>query len=146
MATKIDSSVRVINGLHGELWCDGVKWAEVDSFKVLIRKNKASILICKMPVEGTKMTSVKNSGTISGFHVDSNSFAEILATQEGKDVRHTLRGKLADPDAYGFESVNVYDVSFDELTAMDFQAGNVSKFSIPFTCGMVEPDDVITPR
>lgn len=146
MATKIDSSVRVINGLHGELWCDGVKWAEVDAFKVVIRKNKATILMCGQPVEGTKMTSVKNSGAISGFHVDSNAASEINATQNGKDVRHTLRGKLADPDALGFETVNVYDVSFDELTAMDFQAGNVSKFNTPFTCGLVEFDDAITPR
>lgn len=145
MATKIDSSTRVINGLHGELWSDGVKWAEVDAFKVVVRKNKATILLCGHPVEGTKMTSVKNSGSISGFHVDSNAAAEIGATQEGKDVRHTLRGKLADPDAWGFETVNVYNVSFDELTAMDFQAGNVSKFNIPFTSGEIEFDDVITP-
>lgn len=146
MATKVDSAVRVINGLHGQLWCDGVKWAEVDAFKVVIRKNKATVLLCQQPVEGTKMTSVKNTGTISGFHVDSNAAAETKATQEGKDVRHTLRGKLADPDAYGFETVNVYDVSFDELTAMDFQAGNVSKFSTQFTCGLVEFEDQITPR
>lgn len=146
MATQIDSSVRVINGLHGELWCDGVKWAEVDSFKVVVRKNKATILLCGQPIEGTKMTSVKNSGNISGFHVDSNLADEIKATQEGKDVRHTLRGKLADPDAWGFETVNIYDVSSDELSGMDFQAGNVSKFNIPFTSGLVEFDDVIKPR
>lgn len=146
MATKIDSSTRVINGLHGELWCDGVKWAEVDSFKILVRKNEATILLCGRPVEGTKMTSVQNSGSIGGFHVDSNLAAEIKATQEGKDVRHTLRGKLKDPDAWGFETVNIYDVSFGELLGMDFQAGNVSKFNIPFKSGLVEFDDVITPH
>lgn len=146
MATRIDSSVRVINGIHGELWFDGIKWAEVDSFKIVIRKNKATVLFCGNPVEGTKMTSVRNSGNIGGYHVDSANAAEIRATQEGRDVRHTLRGKLADPDSWGFETVNAYDVSFDELTPMDFQAGSVSKFNTPFTCGVVELDDQITPR
>lgn len=148
MPQQISSAGEVINGLYGELWVDGVKKAEIDKFQVVIKKNASTILFCGHPVEDTKMTSVANSGSMEGYHLDSWLAEEIETTQQGRDLRHTIRGKLADPDVlkYGHEAVEILNVTFSQLTAMDWQAGQPGRISIPFTCGKVKFTDKIPVR
>lgn len=146
MAKKIDSAKRVINGTYGEFWCDGRKWAEVDSFQIVLKKNSVAIKFCGEIIEDTKMLSVSNSGSLGGFHVDSCFASEIERTQDGKEVRHTFRGKLADPDSWGFEAVEVYNVTFSQLTAMDWKAATEGKINTPFTCGRIKFTDKIPVR
>jgi hypothetical protein len=42
---------------------------------------------------------------------------------------------LADPDSHGSESIEVYDVSFDEVNLLQFENGAISEESIPFKAG-----------
>lgn len=146
MATQLDGAMRVINGTYGEFWCDGRKWAEVDSFQIIVKKNSVVIKLCGDVIEDTKMLSVSNSGSLGGFHVDSAFADEIELTQNGKDVRHTFRGKLADPDSWGFETVEAYNATFSQLTAMDWKAATEGKINTPFTCGRIKFTDKIAVR
>lgn len=129
---------RVMSGTWGQVWVDGELWVELDGFQAKYSKNKSDINLCGNMVVGTKVTSVKGTGSLSAHKVYTRNAAQIDALLEGKDVRCTIVGKLADPDAYGAERVVLYDVSFDDETIMDFQAGNPGKVSYPFTFGRRE--------
>ena len=50
-----------------------------------------------------------------------------------KEPRFTLIGKLADPDADGVERIVVKNVSFDDLTLMDWEVGAIGQSEHPFT-------------
>jgi hypothetical protein len=89
-------------------------------------------------VVGTKITSVKGTGSISAHKVYTRNTAQIDAILDGKDVRCTIVGKLDDPDAFGAERVALYNVSFDDETLADFAAGSPGKISYPFTFGRRE--------
>ncbi len=129
---------RVMSGTWGQVWVDGELWVELDGFQAKYSKNKSDINMCGNMVVGTKVTSVKGTGSLSAHKVYTRNTAQIDALLEGRDVRCTIVGKLADPDAYGAERVALYDVSFDDETIMDFQAGNPGKVSYPFTFGRRE--------
>ena len=45
----------------------------------------------------------------------------------------TLMGKLADPDSNGTERIVVKNVSFDDLTLMDFEVNALGGTEHPFT-------------
>ncbi len=143
MASTIDSAKRTINGTYGSMWFDGRKIAEIKGFQLKSRKNSTTINLAGEILEDTKMTSVTNSGQITIFHVDSGFADEMAQTQRGADLRHTLRVKLADPDSFGAETINVFNVSLSELTAADWQAATVGEVTTPFTCGRYEFDDRI---
>lgn len=129
---------RVMSGTWGQVWVDGELWVELDGFQAKYSKNKSDISMCGNMVVGTKVTSVKGTGSLSAHKVYTRNTAQIDALLEGRDVRCTIVGKLADPDAYGAERVALYDVSFDDETIMDFQAGSPGKVSYPFTFGRRE--------
>ena len=62
----------------------------------------------------------------------------VTAALAGRDLRKTLVGKLADPDAYGAERVAAYGVSYDEQTLMDWAAAKSGSITIPFQATGVE--------
>ena len=136
---------RVMNGTWGQVWVNDELWAELDGFQAKSSYNKESILLCGNMVEGSKVTSIKNTGSISVKKIYTRNHTRTNDLMDGKDVRCTIVAKLADPDAYGAERVALYDVSFDEETIMDFSAGNIAKANYPFTFGRREWLDVVTP-
>ncbi|WP_312941044.1 phage tail tube protein, partial [Oscillibacter sp.] len=68
---------------------------------------------------------------------------DVEQVQAGRDVRKTLVGALADPDAFGAERIAVYGVSYDEVTVMDWAAAKEGSITIPFTATRVEYLDKI---
>jgi hypothetical protein len=129
---------RVMSGTWGQVYVDGELWIECDSFQAKYTKNKSDINMCGEMVVGTKITSVKGTGSISAHKVYTRNTAQIDAILDGKDVRCTIVGKLDDPDAFGAERVALYNVSFDDETLADFAAGSPGKISYPFTFGRRE--------
>ena len=52
----------------------------------------------------------------------------------GRDVRPTLIGKVADPDSPDSATrVALYNVSFDEVPLVSFEAGKIIDEQVPFT-------------
>jgi len=134
-----------MSGTWGQVWVDGELWIELEGFQAKYTKNKTDVAMCGQMVTGIKVTSVKGTGSITAHKVYTRNTAQIDALLEGKDVRCTIVGKLADPDAFGAERVVLYDVSFDDETVMDFVSGNTSKITYPFTFGRREWLDKVVP-
>ena len=80
-----------------------------------------------------KVTSIKGTGSITVNKVYTRNIDQAQSLIDGHDIRSTIVGKLADPDAYGAERVALYNVSFDDETIMDFAAGKVGSVTHPFT-------------
>ena len=73
-------------------------------------------------------------GSLSLHKVNSRMIKFISdSIKAGKEPRFTLIGKLADPDADGVERIAVKNVSFDDLTLMDWEVGAIGQSEHPFT-------------
>jgi hypothetical protein len=130
----MDSAKRVINGTHGEIWLDGEYVGEAFKCQAKGSFNKQTINICRRMAEDSKITSIKYTGSL-GLHKVSSRMARLIGAQvkAGRDPRFTVISKLADPDAYGAERVQLTGVSFDDLTLADWEAAVNGKVECPFT-------------
>ena len=134
----MDSGARVMNGTWGQIWEDGTEIAEVSAFQVKVNKNFDTINICGQMAEDRKLTGVKITGSMTLHKVYSRGADDVEQAMSGHDLRKTLVGKLADPDAYGAERVAAYGVSYDEQTLMDWAAAKSGSITIPFQATGVE--------
>ena len=136
---------RVMSGTFGQVWVNGELWAELDGFQAKYAYNKEEIQMCGSMVTGTKITSVKGTGSISVKKMYTRNHKRADSVVNGVDERAVIVAKLDDPDAFGAERVALYDVSFDDETIMDFSAGSTAKTSFPFTFGRREWLDTVDP-
>ena len=136
---------RVMSGSWGQVWVDGDLWMDLDGAQAKYSFNKEDINLCGNMVTGSKITSVKGTGSLSVKKIYTRNHARTDSILEGKDVRATVVIKLDDPDAFGAERVALYDVSFDDETIADFTAGQTGKTTLPFTFGRREWLDVVDP-
>ena len=134
----MESAARVMNGTFGELWEDSVQVGEVSAFQVKLTKNFDTLNICRQMAEDRKLIGVKITGSMTLHKVYSRGSDDIQASLDGHDLRKTLVGKLADPDAFGAERVAVYGVSYDEQTVMDWTAAKAGSLTIPFQATGIE--------
>lgn len=137
------SGNRVISGTWGEVWVNGEKWAELTAGQAKYAYTKSDVQMCGQMAVDSKVVNVKGTGSITVNHVFTRNITRADQLLGGVDIRATIIMKLADPDAYGAERVALYNVSFDDETIMDFQAGNVGKKTYPFTFTRREWLDVI---
>lgn len=137
---------RVISGTWAEVWVNGELWAECDGGQAKVANNKTDIHMCGVMMVDAKITSQKGTGSISVHKVFTRNTTQAKSLSEGRDERATIVMKLADPDAYGAERIALYNVSFDDETLADFQAGNPVKVSYPFTFTGWDYLDTISPR
>lgn len=136
---------RVMNGTFLEVWLDGVSVAGLTGFQAKVTKQKQELAICGQMAVDTKTTGYKGTGSLE-FHKLYSTFAEEAESLgTGVDQRHTIVGKLADPDAYGAERLAFYNVSFDEIPLMDASAGTPGKVTLPFTYTRFEFLDKVVP-
>lgn len=130
---------RVINGKWGEVWIDQEKIGECYGFQAKISFKKEDIQMCGQMGSDKKITGWDGTGSIRMHKVNSRMASKLLRLiLEGKDVRFTVIGKLADPDAYGNERVAIKNVSFDDLTLQDWEANQPGKTEAPFTFSNLE--------
>ena len=139
----IESTARVMNGTWGQIWEDGIETAEVSAFQVKMTKNFDTLNICGQMTEDRKLIGVKITGSVTLSKVYTRGADDVKAALAGHDLRKTLVGKLADPDAYGAERIAVYGVSYDEQTLMDWQASKSGSITIPFQATNIEYLDTV---
>ena len=142
----MSSAARVMSGSWGQIWENGTEIVEVSAFQVKVTKNFDTISLCGQMAEDRKLTGVKITGSMTLHKVYSRGADDLSAAMAGHDLRRTLVGKLADPDAYGAERVAVYGVSYDEQTVMDWEAAKAGTVTIPFQATGVEYLDQVTPQ
>ena len=125
---------KVINGTHGSLWINDQEISEVKSFQVKAEFQKEEVKIAGQMATDTKYMGYSVKGSLSLHKVNSRMIRFISnSIKAGKEPRFTLIGKLADPDADGVERIVVKNVSFDDLTLMDWTVGEISSSEHPFT-------------
>ena len=132
MATNIDVTKRVLNGLWGYIWLDGEQVAECTACQLKVTINKETINLCGQFMSDVKALSARGTGSLTLYKVDSGLIQKMGDLQNGIDRRFTIVSKLKDPDSWGAERVAVYNVSFDDLTLADWQAATVGKVMTPF--------------
>lgn len=142
----MDKASRVMNGTFGSIWEDGIEIAEVSAFQVKVTKNFDTLNICGQMAEDRKLISVKITGSMTLHKVYTRGADDIAAAMAGRDLRRSLVGKLADPDAYGAERVALYSVSYDEQPVMDWAAGKAGSSTIPFQAIGIEFLDKVDPQ
>ena len=125
---------KVINGTHGSLWINDEEIGEVKSFQVKVEFQKEEVKIAGQMATDTKYMGYSVKGSLSLHKVNSRMIRFISdSIKAGKEPRFTLIGKLADPDAQGVERIVVKNVSFDDLTLMDWEVGAIGQSEHPFT-------------
>ena len=125
---------KVINGTHGSLWINDQEVSEVKSFQVKAEFQKEEVKIAGQMATDTKYMGYSVKGSLSLHKVNSRMIRFISnSIKAGKEPRFTLIGKLADPDADGVERIAVKNVSFDDLTLMDWEVGAIGQSEHPFT-------------
>ena len=125
---------KVINGTHGSLWINDQEVSEVKSFQVKAEFQKEEVKIAGQMATDTKYMGYSIKGSLSLHKVNSRMIKFISdSIKAGKEPRFTLIGKLADPDANGVERIAVKNVSFDDLTLMDWEVGAIGQSEHPFT-------------
>lgn len=125
---------KVINGTFGSLWINDEEIAELKSFQVKVEFQKEEVKTVGSMSADTKYMGYVVKGSLALYKVNSRMIKNISnSIKEGKEPRFTLMGKLADPDADGTERIVVKNVSFDDLTLMDFEVNNLGGTEHPFT-------------
>lgn len=128
-------ATRTINGSYGEVWHDGVWLTNVQSAEAVVDIDKEEIKRSGTRWTGHKVTSLKGSGTISGYKVTSD-FVQLIgsvATDRGKPYVTSLILKLDDPEAFGAERVMLKGVQFDQIPLSKFEVGSLVEEALPFT-------------
>ena len=79
--------------------------------------------------------TMSGEGEIVIVNVFNRGFSEYLEEQKaGRDPRFTIVAKHEDPDMLnaGKERIVIDNVTFDELTLMQFEKGAIRETTIPF--------------
>ena len=144
MPSKIDSGKRVIAGTWGQVWLDGEQVAECYGAQAKVSADKEKVAMCGRLMDAHKVMGLSGTGSLK-LHKVSSRMGQLLsqAMKDGSDPRCTVISKLDDPDAYGAERVALYNVSFDDLTLMDWEAKQLGKVECPFTFEDFEYLDMI---
>lgn len=148
MSNRISGN-RVINGTWGEIWLDGDKVSELTGLEAKITLKKEDVNMCGVLAKDTKITGWEGKGTIKLHKISSRMAIKLgESIKKGKDVRFTVLAKLADPDTIDAQAERIVlkDVSFDDLTLMNFETKALGKVECPFTFTDYDFIDLIQPK
>lgn len=148
MANKISGN-RVINGTWGEIWLDGDKVSELIGLQAKVTLTKEDVNMCGVLAKETKVTGWEGTGTLRLHKVNSRMAMKLGdKIKRGKDVRFVIVSKLADPDTVDSQAERIVlkNVSFDDLTLVDFEAKALGQVECPFTFTNYDFIDQIQPE
>lgn len=126
----------VILGTNGKLYINGVRCSNIKSFELKATMNYEEIDVngnlCKQQV----YTGYSLGGTMTLHKVNSNSVNLVkdgMITGVIPDIKFVA--SLSDPNFDGQERIEVTDVTFDEVTLLAFENGQIGEESVPFKAG-----------
>ena len=127
---------RIMSGTWGQVWLGDSEVGEAYGIQAKINFKKEDVPMCGRMGMGKKVTGYDGTGSLKLRKVNSR-MGKLIGEdiRNGKDVRFTIISKLADPDAAGTERISLTDVSFDDLTLADWEAGRIVDVEVPFTFG-----------
>lgn len=141
-------SAKVIDGSFGTIY-EGPDWlTNFMSGELVTDITYEEIKRAGSRAIGNKATTVKHSGTISGYKITSElaqRVAQINDDTKGALVTE-LTMRLSDPTSYGYESVRIKGVQFTKIDVMKFEHGTVVEQEWPFVCDGYEWLNPITKK
>lgn len=125
---------RVINGTWGEVWVDDDYMAEVTALEAKVSLEKTEVNQVGTLAKGYKVTGIEGKGTLKMNKVSSYFIRKLSGNiKAGKTTSCTIISKLADPDSFGAERIQLNGCTFDELTLADWEAKKLGEESIAFS-------------
>ncbi|MDP5273548.1 phage tail tube protein [Chengkuizengella axinellae] len=126
---------KVINGSMGECWHEGVWLTNITSVEASVEISKEEVKRAGTRWTGHKVTSLKGTGTMSGYKITSDWVERIgqIANDRNGEYRTEIIAKLDDPEAYGAYRVRLKDVSFDKIDLLKYEHGALVEEELAFT-------------
>lgn len=127
---------KIIRGSFGRLWVNGIQVAQVKSFELKATLNYEEVDVNGDLAKKQRYTGYSLAGTMVCHKINSyNTTLVNSGIKNGQLPEIKFVATLADPDSDGSESIEVYDVTFDEVTLMHFENASIEEESIPFKAG-----------
>jgi hypothetical protein len=127
---------KVMNGSYGQVFHEGQWLMNIKQVEATVEFNKQEIQRAGTRWTGHKVTSIKGTGTMSGYKVTTDFLDKIgaMAESDSAGVFQTeLIFKLDDPESYGVLSIRLKGVQFDKVEILKFEVGNIVEEEMPFT-------------
>ena len=124
---------KIIRGSFGRLWVNGIQVAQVKSFELKATLNYEEVDINGNLAKQQRYVGYSLSGTMVTHKINSYNTALVnsgIKNGQLPDIKFVA--SLNDPDSIGSESIEVYGVTFDEVTLMHFENASIEEESIPF--------------
>ena len=135
---------KIIRGTFGRLWIDGELLANIKSFELKATMNYEAVQINGEFCEQQRYLGYSLAGTMTMHKINTLMANKVKAGMvNGQMPQIKLVGALADVDSNGSERIEVYNVTFDEVTLMQFENGAVGEEEVPFKAGGYKYIDTI---
>lgn len=125
MAQHLDPS-RVIMGTFGQIFIEGNWQSNLNHLEASVEVDKRELNLVGTDYTVYKLGRKKGTGTMSGYKVTSDMI-------ERGFERFSIIHKLADPDSYGFERIQLSGCIVDKVQLANWTAGEEVVEETPFT-------------
>lgn len=142
--SKVRSN-KQINGTFGSVWVNGEKWLDIESFEAKVTINYEDVDMSEDLATHKKMIGWSGEGSMTVKKIYSrgaNLMASAVKTGILPDIN--MVGKLADPDAFGSERVDIREVTFNEFMLLKFEQKTKLTEELPFNFADFNPIDLIS--
>lgn len=125
MAQYLDPG-RVIMGTFGQLFIDGVWQSNLNHLEANVEADKRELNLVGTEYTVFKLGRKKGTGTMSGYKITSDMIARGFR-------KFSIIHKLDDPEAYGFERIELVNCMVDKIQLANWTAGEEVVEETPFT-------------
>ena len=135
---------KIIRGTFGRLWIDGELLANIKSFECKATMNYETVQINGELCDQQRYLGYSLAGTMTLHKINTLMANKVKAGMvNGQMPAIKLVGALADVDSNGSERIEIYNVTFDEVTLMKFENATVTEEEVPFKAGGYKYIDTI---
>lgn len=127
---------QIWTGSSGELWLNNKdKIAKVQKFTFKQTNKYESVDDTDSFATGQRLVGVELSGEITAYKT-SFAFNDIMEQYKGKQQPTlSLVGKVQNVDTGETKTIAIADVTFTEMTLIEFEKGKVNQDILPFNAG-----------
>lgn len=136
MAQYLDPG-RIIMGTFGQIFIDGVWQSNLNHLEANVEVEKRELNLVGTDYTVFKLGRKKGTGTMSGYKVSSDMIARGFQ-------KFSIIHKLDDPEAYGFERIQLNNCMVDKIQLANWTAGEEVAEETAFTFESYELLDPIT--
>lgn len=136
MAQYLDPG-RIIMGTFGQIFIDGVWQSNLNHLEANVEAEKRELNLVGTDYTVFKLGRKKGTGTMSGYKVSSDMIARGFQ-------KFSIIHKLDDPEAYGFERIQLNNCMVDKIQLANWTAGEEVAEETAFTFESYELLDPIT--